>query len=139
MEQKMAHMPEDAKLPAPQVGTGDTQNIGLTPGEFSKSFQYRERVNDICNMHDTDWLAAENELSQEAQQAVAVLAKDSGQPESTVIADVYAAAPGVDAANIADHEDRYGNLDEYGEPLPPLGDLNNGSGDDDDWDDSRVS
>ncbi|HDR9260224.1 MULTISPECIES: hypothetical protein [Burkholderia] len=139
MEQKMAHMPDDVKLPASQVGTGDMQNIGLTPSEFAKSFQYRERVNDICNMHQTNWLATENELSQEAQQAVAVLAKDSGQPESKVIADVYEAAPGVDAANIADDEDRYGNLDEYGEPLPPLGDRNNGSGDDDDWDDSHVS
>jgi len=103
------------------------------------SFQYRERVSAICNMHETGWLVMDNDLSREAEQAVALLARNSGQPVSRVIADVYEAAPGVDAENIADDEDRYGHLDEYGEPLPPRGDLNNGSGDDDDWDDSLVA
>jgi hypothetical protein len=101
--------------------------------------QYSERVSAICNMHDTGWLVDDNDLSQEAEHAVALLAKESGKPVSSVIADVYEAAPGVDAENSADHEARYGHFDEYGEPLPPLGDLYNGRGDDDDWDDSRVA
>jgi hypothetical protein len=101
--------------------------------------QYHERVREICNMHDTGWLVDDNDLSQEAEHAVALLAKESGKPVSSVIADVYEAAPGVDAENRADDENRYGHLDEYGEPLPPLGDLNKGLGDDDDWDDSRVA
>lgn len=100
---------------------------------------YRERVSAICNMHDTGWLADDNDLSQEAEHAVALLAKESGKPVSSVIADVYEAAPGVDAENRADDEARYGHYDEYGEPLPPLGDLNKGLCDDDDWDDSRVA
>ena len=100
--------------------------------------QYRERVSAICNMHDTGWLATGNELSQEAEDAVAQLARESGKPVSAVRADVYEAAPGVDAENRAYDEDRYGHLDEYGEPLPPFGDLNKGLGDDDDRDDSSV-
>jgi len=81
----------------------------------------------------------DNDLSQEAENAVALLAKESGNPVSSVIADVYEAAPGVDAENRADHEACYGHLDQYGEPLPPLGDLNKGRGDDDDGDDSCVA
>jgi hypothetical protein len=134
----MVELPDDAKKPVPEVATGDEKNIHVTPNDFAASFQYRERVSEICNMHENGWLATDNELSQEAEDAVAQLARESGKPVSSVIADVYEAAPSVDAENRADHEDRYGHLDEYGEPLPPLGDLNNGFGDDDDWDDSRV-
>jgi len=135
----MAELSDDAKIPVPGVATGDEKTIKLTPDDFAASFQYRERVSAICNMHDTGWLVDDNDLSQEAEHAVALLAKESGKPVSSVRADVYEAAPGVDAENRADDEDRYGHLDEYGEPLPPLGDLNNGFGDDDDWDDSRVA
>ncbi|MCS3390360.1 hypothetical protein [Burkholderia thailandensis] len=74
----------------------------------------------------------ENDLSQEAKHAVALIARDSGQSVSLVIADVYEAAPGVDDENITYDEDRYGHFDEYGEPLPPLGDMNIGFVDDDD-------
>jgi hypothetical protein len=121
----------------PDLTTGDERTSKLTPDDSAASSQYRERVNAICNMHDTGWLTDDNDLSQEAEHAVALLAKESGKPVSLVRDDVYEAAPDVDAGNIADDEDRYGHLDEYGEPLPTLGDLNNGFGDDDHWDDSR--
>jgi hypothetical protein len=106
--------------------------------ERTEGSQYRERVNAICNMHDIGWLVEENELSEEAERAVNLLARDSGKSRSQVISDVYEAAPGVDEENRSFDEDRYGNLDAYGEPLPPLGDMNNRFGDDDDWDDSRI-
>ena len=125
--------------PVPDHTTGDENTGKLTADEFAASFQYRERVNAICDMHDTGWLADDNDLSQEALHAVALLAKESGKPVLLVKVDVYEAAPSVDAGNITDDEDRYGHLDEYGEPLPSLGDLNNGFGDDDDWDDSRLA
>ncbi|MCZ2900961.1 hypothetical protein [Burkholderia thailandensis] len=103
------------------------------------SFAYQYRVRDICNMHATGWLAMYNDLSVAAMQAAAQLALESGQPVGWVISDVYETASSVDEENMADDEDRYGHLDEYGEPLPPLGDRNNKFGDDDDWDDSRIA
>lgn len=135
----MAELPDDAKKSVPEAATGDEKNMNVTPNDFAASFQYRERVSAICNMHDAGWLMDDNDLSQEAEHAVALLAKESGKPVSSVRADVYEAAPGVDAENGADDEDKYGNLDEYGEPLPPLGDQNKRFGDDDDWDDSGVA
>jgi hypothetical protein len=134
----MAELPDDAKKPATEAAAGNENNINSTPNDFASSFQYRERVSDICNMHDRGWLTDDNDLSEEAVGAVEQLARDSGKTVASVEADVYEAAQGVDEANLADDEDKYGHLNEYGEPLPPLGDLNNNFGDDDDWDDSRV-
>ncbi|MDR5743965.1 hypothetical protein QCE73_12465 [Caballeronia sp. LZ029] len=134
----MAEPSDDAKIPTPEGAPGDEKTTKLTPEAFAASAQYRERVSAICNLHNTGHLVDDGDLSDEAERAVALLAKESGKPDSAVKADVYEAAPGVDAENDADNEDRYGNLDEYGEPRPPLGDLNKGAGDDDDWDDSRI-
>jgi hypothetical protein len=50
-------------------------------------------------MHDIGWLVEENELSEEAERAVNLLARDSGKSRSQVISDVYEAAPGVDEEN----------------------------------------
>ncbi|MFM0031015.1 hypothetical protein PQR70_32855 [Paraburkholderia madseniana] len=67
------------------------------------------------------------------------LAREAGQPVRWVITDVYETVFSVDEANKVDDEDRYGPLDEYGEPLPVLGDLNNEFGDDDDQEDSHAT
>ncbi|MFM0120316.1 hypothetical protein P0D73_15830 [Paraburkholderia sp. RL18-101-BIB-B] len=138
----MAELPNDATPPSTDAATNNKMTVVPAAGDLglgqSPGVQYCERVGEICNMHDVGWLATENELSAEAMQAVALLSRDSGKSVSQVTADVYEAAPGIDEQNIADDEDKYGNLDEYGDPLPPLGDLNRGSGDDDDWDDSAA-